>query len=105
MVFAHDVADDSGALAGGLVGRQAHLLHGVENAAMYRLQSVADVGQRAPDNHRHRIVEIRLLHLLFDIDGLNVERAGNAGAVSAVGRRSQGEFGILIVSHKKLFSS
>ena len=105
MVFAHHVADDAGALAGGLVGRQAHLLHGVQNAAMHRLESVADVGQRAPDDHRHRIVEIRLLHLLFDIDGLNVERAGNAGAVSAAGRRSQGKFRILIVSHRKAFSS
>ena len=100
MVFAHHVADDAGAFAGGFVGRQAHLLHGVQNAPVNRLQSVADVGQRAPDDHRHRIVEIRLLHLLFDIDGLNVERAGDAGAVSAAGRRSQGEFRILIVSHK-----
>ena len=59
MVLAHDVADDAGALAGGLVGLQAHLLHGVKNAAMDGLQSVADVGQRAADDHRHRIVEIR----------------------------------------------
>ncbi len=100
MVLAHHIADDSGALARGPVGIQAHLLHGVQNAAVYRLQSVTHIGQSAADDHRHRIVEIRLLHLLFDIDGLNVERAGNAGAVSATGRRSQGKFRILIVSHK-----
>ncbi len=101
MVLAHDVTDDSGALARGLVGIQAHLLHGVQNAAVNRLQSVTDIGQGATDDHRHRIVEIRLLHLLFDIDGLNVQRAGDSGAVSAAGRRSQGKFRILIVSHKK----
>ena len=79
-------------------GAKAHLLHGVENAAMHRLQSVADVGQGAADDHRQGIVEIRPLHLLFNVDGLHVERAGASGAVAA-GRRSQGEFGILIVSH------
>ena len=51
-------------------------LHGVQNAAMHRLQTVAHVGQRAPDDDRHRIVEIRALHLLFNVDGLNVGGAG-----------------------------
>ena len=37
MVLAHHVADDSGALARGPVGIQAHLLHGVQNAAVHRL--------------------------------------------------------------------
>ena len=58
------------------LGSKAHLLHGVENAAMHRLQSVAHVGQRAADDHRHRIVEIRPAHLLFNVDGLHVQRAG-----------------------------
>ncbi len=57
------------------IGREAHLLHRVENAAMHRLQSVANVGQRAADDDRHRIVEIRTAHLLFNVDGLNVQRA------------------------------
>ena len=78
MVFAHHVADDAGALAGGAVGRKAHLLHRVENAAMHGLQSVAHVGQRAADDDRHRIVEIRPAHLVFDVDGLNVQGAGGA---------------------------
>ena len=56
-------------------GTKAHLLHGVENAAMHRLQSVADVGQRAANDHREGIVEIRPLHLLFNVDRLHVERA------------------------------
>ena len=55
---------------------QAHLLHGVQNAAMHRLQSVAHVGQRAANDHRHRIVEIRPPHLVFNVDGLNVQGAG-----------------------------
>jgi hypothetical protein len=101
MVLAHDFADDAGAFARGLVGLQAHLLHGVENAAMHGLQSVAHVGQGAADDHRHGVVEIRPLHLLFNVDGLNVR---GAGAVAAAGRRSEGEFGVLIVSHESLLA-
>ena len=78
MVFAHDFADDSSALASRAIGLEAHLLHGVENAAMHGLQSVAHVGEGATDDHRHRIVEIRPAHLLFDIYRLNVQRAGIA---------------------------
>ena len=97
MVFAHYVADDAGALAGGAIGLEAHLLHGVENAAVDGLESVADIGQGAADDDRHRVIEIRLAHLVFNVDGLNVQSAG--AAFAAAGRRGQGEFGILIVRH------
>ena len=36
---------------------------------MHRLQTVADVGQRAADDHAHGVIEIRPPHLVFDIDG------------------------------------
>jgi len=96
MVFAHHVADDAGALARGAIGLKAHLLHGVENAAMNRLESVADIGKSATDDDRHGIVEIRFAHLVFNVDGLNVQCAGTAGVA---GRRSQGKVGLLIVRH------
>ena len=97
MVFAHHVADDAGALARGTIGLKAHLLHGVENAAVHGLEPVADIGQGAADDDRHGIVEIRLAHLVFNVDGLNVQCAGTA--IAAAGWWSQGEFGILIVRH------
>ena len=96
VVLAHDFADDAGAFARGADWVEAHLLHRVENAAMHGLESVANVGKRAADDDRHRVVEIRPAHLLFDVDGLNVQCTG---AIAAAGRRSQGEFGILIVRH------
>jgi hypothetical protein len=95
MVLAHDLADDAGAFARSPIRIQPHLLHGVKNAAVNGLQSVANVGQGAADDHRHRIVEIRAAHLLFNVDGLNVQRAG----AIAAGRRSEREFGILVVRH------
>ena len=67
MKFAEDFAGDLGALAVGLGGGQAHFVHAEKNAPMHGLQAVAHVGQRAPDDHAHGIVEIRLLHLGFDI--------------------------------------
>ena len=95
MVLAHDVADDAGAFARRPIRLQPHLLHRKKNSAVDGFQSVADVGERAADDHRHRVVEIRPAHLLFNVDGLNVQRTG----AIAAGRRSQGKFWILIVSH------
>ena len=68
VVLAEDFADDLGALAGGPVEVQAHLVHAEEDAAMDGLQAVADIGQRAADDHAHGVVEIRAAHLVFDID-------------------------------------
>src|SRR5581483_4098935 len=98
MVLAHHFADDTGAFTGGAVGIQAHLLHRVENATMHGLESVTNIGKRAADDDRHRVVEIRAAHLLFDVDGLNVQRTGTI----ATGRRSQRKFWIWVVRHSSL---
>ena len=72
MVLAHHLADDASALARRSVRAQALLAHGVQDAPLHGLETVADIGQRSPDDDRHRVVEIRLAHLVFDIDRLNV---------------------------------
>jgi hypothetical protein len=36
-----------------------------------RLEAVPHVRQRAPDDHAHRVVEIRALHLHFEADRLD----------------------------------
>ena len=64
------VADDTCRLTGGFVGVEVELrAHIVENTAVYGFQAVAHVGKGARDDHRHRVVDVRRLHLLFDIDG------------------------------------
>ena len=35
---------------------------------MHRLEAVTDVGQCAPDDDAHRVVEIRPLHLQLEVD-------------------------------------
>src|ERR687887_334922 len=69
MEVAHHFADDLRALAVTTRGRQPHRLHPVEDATMCRLETVAHVGQRAPDDYAHRVIHVRALHLVFDVDG------------------------------------
>ena len=68
VVLAHDVADRAGGLAVGLVVGVAGLVHGVEDAPVHRLQTVAQVRDRAADDHAHGVVEIGGLHLRLDGD-------------------------------------
>src|SRR5688572_10264248 len=68
MELAHAVADDARGLLVPAVPGETEQLHRVEDAAMDRLQPVADVRQRAPDDDGHRVVQVRLPHLLFDRD-------------------------------------
>src|SRR5882762_11099609 len=56
---------------------------------MHRLQAVADIRQRAPDDHAHRIVEIRSAHLVFDVDGDQVSTTA-VPAERHLGRRCLG---------------
>ena len=66
VIVAHHLADDLRALGVGAGGAEAELVHRVEHAAVHRLQAVAHVGQRAADDHGHRVVEIRGAHLLLE---------------------------------------
>jgi len=71
VILAQHLTDDACRLLIGLVGPQAQVVHGVENAAMHRLQPIAHVGQRARNDDAHRVIEIRRLHLCVNIDLLN----------------------------------
>ena len=72
---AHHVADDAGALGVRPVGLQAGLVHGEQDAAVDGLQAVADVGQRAPDDDGHRVVQVGGAHLLLEPARLDVPAA------------------------------
>ena len=68
MVAAEHITDGRCRLAVGLIRGQAVLVHGVQDAAVYRLEAVAHIRQRAADNNTHCIVDIAFLHLAFEID-------------------------------------
>src|SRR5690606_13486831 len=63
-----DLADDAGALRMLAVRRQAHLVHAVQDAALDRLEAVADVWQRPVDDDGHRVVDETALDLVRDLD-------------------------------------
>jgi len=69
VVFTDDVADDAGGFLVGLVPVIAELAHGEQDTTMDGLQTITNVGQRAPDDHAHGIVEVGLPHLVFEADG------------------------------------
>ncbi len=68
VVAAHRVAHDAGALAVRCVGPDSHAQHGVENASLYGLEAVADIGNRTRGDDRERVGEERRAHLLGDRD-------------------------------------
>ncbi len=66
VVVARCVAADLRALLLLRARSEVEVVHRDEHAALRRLQSVADVGQRAADDDRHRVIEVGDAHLLLD---------------------------------------
>ena len=64
--LAEDLADDTSALLVGTVVRHPHLVHRIEDAAMYRLQPITHVRQSAGNDDSHRIGNVGTPHLIFD---------------------------------------
>ncbi len=75
MVFTDDIADDASRLPVGLIPLVAVLVHGVEDAAVDGLQTVANIRQRSRHDNAHRVVEVRTLHLISDEYRANFTRA------------------------------
>ena len=75
--LAHHLADHAGRLHVRAVRVQVHLAHLVDDAALHRLHAVAGVGQGARVDHRVRVFEERLAHLLVQrrLDDMLLDRA------------------------------
>ena len=80
------------------------LAHGEEDAPVARLEPVAGVRQRAADDHRHRIVDVGPLHLLFDVDALDaVRRVLRRRRRKVLARGRAAGVVVLLVAHGILF--
>ena len=66
VIFTHTVADDTRRLFVRLVGREPHLVHGVQNAPLHGLQTVFDAGKRTVKDDELRIREHGLRQHLFE---------------------------------------
>ena len=69
VIISRGIAADFCALAVAAVGGQAQVVHGHQDAPLHGLQTVAHVGESAGDDDAHGVVEVRLAHFGFDIDG------------------------------------
>src|SRR5690606_631786 len=68
MVLADHVTDDTRRLVIGLVAVRAEFVHGVQHAPVHRLQAIADVRQRAPHDHAHRVIQVAAPHFVVEVD-------------------------------------
>ena len=68
MIFTEDFTDDTGRFLVGLVRAHARLLHRVKDAAVYWFQAVPDIRQSTRDDDTHSVVDVRVLHLVFQVD-------------------------------------
>ncbi len=90
VVLSEHVTDDERRLAVGAVRRERQLAHGVEDAAMDGLESVARIRKRAADDDGHGVVEERLAHLLLERAGGDAAGHGCRVTVGAGWRRGSG---------------
>ena len=79
VVVTHHLTDDAGALDVAAVGAEALVVHREQHAAVHRLEAVADLGQGAADDDRHRVVDVAALHLLLEVDRLDAVAARGFG--------------------------
>lgn len=68
MVLTDDVPDDTRRLLVRAIPVVVQFMHRVQRPAMHRLQAIADIGKRAPDDYTHRVIEIRTAHFLLEGD-------------------------------------
>ncbi len=90
MELADDVADGARGFLGLGAGIEPEFAHRVDDAALHRLEAVAEEGQGAVEHHVHRIVEVGALGVfaqrdLFETveggaDGIGHAESGNGGA-------------------------
>ena len=66
VVLPHGVAHDAGALAMWRLGPQPHAQHRVQDATLHRFEPVAHVGDGPGRDHRQRVRQERLRHLVGD---------------------------------------
>ena len=68
VVFAEHFTHDTGALLVrlGVVQPQV-MVYGIEDAPVYGLEPVAHIRQRTADDHAHGVIEVRALHLFYNV--------------------------------------
>ena len=72
VILTDHVADYAGRFLVGLVPVVGQLGHGIKHTPMHRFQTITHIGKRTAHDHAHGVVEIRLAHLVFEVDRENL---------------------------------
>jgi len=70
VILTHDLPDDTGALVPAPIRPVTAVIHPVEDAAVHRLEAVADIRQRPTHDHAHGVIEVGLLDLVLEVHRL-----------------------------------
>ena len=70
MELAQHLTGNPGALSELGARTNAHIVHGVEDPSLHRLQSVPDVGERPRHDHAHGVGQVRSPHLVCDAESV-----------------------------------
>ena len=69
MILTQHLTDHRRTLTVTALGAQAQVvLHRVKNTPLHRLETVANIWEGTTNDDTHRVVEVGLLHLLFEAD-------------------------------------
>ena len=74
VIFTHDFTDDSRRFDGRMTFGKPQLLHSVKNSAVDRLETVADIRDGASDIDTQRILQIRSMHNILNMNGIILHR-------------------------------
>ncbi len=88
VVLAEHFADDAGRFLVGGVGADAHVVHGIQDAPVDRLEPVARIRQGAGDDHAHGVIEVRAAHLLVDVDAVDRADVHRVAVVLDIGHKA-----------------
>ena len=77
------------------------VIHGVDDAAVYRFQPIAHIGQGAAHDDAHGVVHVGLFHLFFQIHLHDAGgfRLGNHGGIRMKDVLDFGIVVVLVISH------
>jgi hypothetical protein len=67
VIFTDYVPDDTGRFFVWFIPVVTQYIHREQNATVHRLQSITNIWQRTSDNYGHRVVQIRVFQLVFDV--------------------------------------
>ena len=75
MVLTEYVTNKAGRFLIWFIRSHASFLHGVQDTAMNRFQSVTNVRQSTHNDYRHSVIDVGSLHFLVDLNGLDITMA------------------------------